>query len=805
MNDDHPLESWRGTANGLTDAEVAERRTAGRTNGRPTPVGRTVAQILRANVITRFNLLLGGLFIAALAVRAVKDTLFIWVVVINLAIGITQELRTRRALRTLTVVAEAPVRVQRNGRTLTIAPADLVQDDTMLLGRGEQVPVDATVLAGAGFDVDESLVTGEAEPRHRAAGDQLTSGSVVLAGSGRVHATVVGDQAYARRIARDAREFSLAGSELRAGTDRILRAVTWTMLPVASLLLWSQLVANETIGSAVQGSIAGLSAMVPEGLVLLTSLAFAAGAARLGRRHVLTRELAAVEGLARVDILVVDKTGTLTEPGMTVVAVDDLDLTAHSHEQILTALAAVAAADTDPNPTVAAIAAAYPTSPMWAVTNRAPFASSHAWSATTFAGQGTWLLGAPEALLTTPDAAVPAVITQHRRAGARVLVLAHAPTGLNRPDAPASAPIRVVAAVALSERIKDDVGDTTRYLREQGVTVKVLSGDNPDTVAAIASRAGLGPSEPVDARHLPDDPDDLTALLAVHDVFGRATPEQKQRVVSTLQAAGHVVAMTGDGVNDLLALKQADVGIAMGDGSAASRAVAQFVLLDGGFDALPTIIGEGRRVIGNVERVASLFVTKSVYALVLALATGVAQLPFPLLARQLSLVGALTIGLPGFLLALEPNQTRPASGFIRRVLIRALPAGTVAATATFAAYADARTDGATLAQSRTTACVVLFLVAAALLAEVARPWRPRRIAVLASMTLLFVACLTVPATARYFDIAAPPRQTWFTSGVLAAGACALVWFGRRVLALRLRPGAGSGPRWRRVNARAVDG
>lgn len=762
---------------GLTDTEVAARIASGQLNGRPAPVGRTIPQIVRANVVTRFNLLLGGLFAAAIAVGAAKDTLFIWVVIVNLAIGIGQELRTRRTLRDLTIVSAAPVRVRRNHRRESIAPSDIVADEVMFLGRGEQVPVDATVLTGPGFDLDESLITGESDPCHRGHGAVLTSGSVVLAGSGLVRATKIGDHAYARRLSQEARQFSLAGSDLRAGTDRILRAITWVLLPVGALLLWSQLHANETIASAVQGTIAGVSAMVPEGLVLLTSLAFAAGATRLGQRRVLTRELAAVEGLARVDVVLVDKTGTLTEPGMTVVAVDAGP--DYTYDQIAEALAAFAAADADPNPTVTAIATAYPKPPSWSVTSQVPFTSARAWSATTFAGHGTWLLGAPEALL--PGAATVAAIVEHRRNGARTVVLARTTGVIDVTTRPAD-DIELVAVVALSEKIKRDVSEVVRYLGEQGVAVKVVSGDNPQTVGAVAEQAGLGRVEAIDGRLFPDDSSEFTTLITSHDVFGRVTPEQKRRVVQALQASGHTVAMTGDGVNDLLALKQADVGIAMGHGSPATKAVAQFVLLDGSFDSLPAIIAEGRRVIGNVERVASLFVTKTAYALILALATGVARLPFPLLARQLSLVGALTIGLPSFLLALEPNHARATRSFVRRVCTIALPAGTLTAVSTFIAYADARADGATLAQARTTATVVLFVVASGLLARIARPWRPRRLALLGSMTLLFALAMTLPGSTRYFDVVLPPTGTWITSGLLAAGACAALYLGPRVLA-----------------------
>ena len=394
-----------------------------------------------------------------------------------------------------------------------------------------------------------------------------------------------------------------------------------------------------------------------------------------------------------------------------------------------------------------------------------------------------WVLGAPEAVVdATGLASLASALGDHTSRGERVVVLCHEQATNRTGGLAANVPPRIapVALVVLSERVKQDVVETLHYFAEQGITVKVLSGDNPATVAAVAARAGIvGAHRAVDATTLPTDLAELAVVVASSEVFGRVGPEQKRTIVTAVQHAGHTVAMTGDGVNDLLAMKASDVGIAMGQGSSATRSAAQFVLLDGGFAALPAVVAEGRRVIGNIERVAGLFLTKSVYALALSLATGVGRLPFPLLPRQLSLVGALSIGLPGFVLAMDHNATRAQRGFVRRVLATAIPAGLISAAATFAAYADARSDSATLAEARTTATVVLFVVAICLLALVARPWHRRRAALLGLLAGLFTGTIALPAARNYFEFAAPPATTWGTAAALGAAACAAMVAGHR--------------------------
>ncbi|MGC0422378.1 cation-translocating P-type ATPase [Embleya sp. AB8] len=733
------------TSTGLTTAEVAERVAGGRVNDVPTRSSRSTTAIVRGNVFTRFNAIIGTLFVLILIVGPPQDGLFGLVIVANTAIGIIQELRAKRTLDTLAVVGEAKPRVRRDGRTIELSARELVLDDVCELGAGEQVLVDGAVVEADALELDESLLTGETDPVRKQVGDRVMSGSFVAAGNGAFRTTKVGRDAYAARLAEEAGRFTLVDSELRKGLDRILRYVTWLMIPVGILLIISQLRTHDGLPNALRGMVAGLVTMVPEGLMLLTSVAFAVGVVRLGRKQCLVQELPAIEGLARVDVVCLDKTGTLTEGGMDVGEVRALDAAL----PIDAALGALGGSDPRPNASLQAIVDAYPAPPDWPVTEIAAFSSARKWSGASFAGHGTWLLGAPDVLL--PEGhPVLAEVDELGARGLRVLLLATA-DGLTDE---AGARARPAALVVLQQRLRPDAAATLRYFASQDVATKVISGDNALSVGAVAGKLGLaGAEHAVDARRLPDDRAELGRALADHTVFGRVTPQQKRAMVAALQARGHTVAMTGDGVNDVLALKDADIGVAMGSGSGASRAVAQIVLLDNRFATLPSVVAEGRRVIGNIERVANLFLVKTVYALLLSLLTGVAGVVFPFLPRHLTLIGTLTIGVPAFFLALAPNTERARAGFVPRVLRFAIPGGVVAAAATFLAYWLAHLNQASdLDQDRTTAVITLFLVAIWILAMVARPYTWWKIVLIAAMIGAFLIALYVPFVARFFAL-----------------------------------------------------
>jgi cation-transporting ATPase E len=758
------------SADGLTGAEVAERVARGQVNDVPAAPSRTVREIVRANVFTRFNALLGSLLVVILVVGPIQDALFGLVLIANAVVGIVQELRAKRTLDRLAVLTSPHARIVREGKAREAPVTEVVMDDVLELRPGDQVVVDGEVLEAGGLEIDESLLTGEADPVAKEPGDEVLSGSFVAAGGGRFRATRVGSQAYAVQLAEQARRFTLTRSELRAGIDRILRIVTWLIVPTAALLVVSQLRSNASLHDAIRGSVAGTVAMVPEGLVLLTSVAFAVGVVRLARRKVLVQELPAVEVLARVDVLCIDKTGTLTEGRLVVEEIEILNEDGAHRE----ALAAVAAADPHPNATLLAIGESFPEAPEgWLAGETVPFSSARKWSAAEFGTKGTWVLGAPDVLLGEGlggDAHLSRAL-EHAEAGRRVVLLGRSDAALEGEGAPQS--LVPVAFVILGDRVRETASRTLAYFARQDVEVKVISGDHPETVAAVARRVGLsGAGAPFDAKALPSEGHALAEALETHSIFGRVTPQQKRAMVDALQSRGHVVAMTGDGVNDVLALKDSDIGIAMGSGSSATRAVAQLVLLESTFDALPAVVGEGRRVLGNIERTSNLYVTKTVYAMLIALGIGVVGLAFPFLPRHLSLIGALTIGTPSFFLALAPNDERARPGFLRRVLRFTIPAGSLAAVATFLGYVLARdVPGVTLAEAQTTATMVLLYIGFLVLTVIAAPLTTWRLALVWAMPALFALVMAVPATREFFALDPPPLIVWLA----AFGIAALVW------------------------------
>jgi cation-transporting ATPase E len=751
---------------GLDDAAVIARVRAGQVNTVAERSSRTVGEIVRANLLTRFNAILGSLLVVILVVGPLQDAMFGAVLVANAVIGIVQELRAKRTLDRLALLSTPRARVIRNGEAREIDVAGVVRDDVLEVGRGDQIVVDGMVVDARGLEIDESLLSGESEPVAKMVGDPVLSGSFVNAGRGRYRATHVGDASYARQLSVEARRFSLVRSELRDGINHLLRLVTWAIVPTAALLVSSQMAANESLPQALRGSVAGVGSMIPEGLVLLTSVAFAVGVVRLGRRDVLVQELAAIEGLARVDVVCLDKTGTITEPDLVVAGVEALT----DEPLVGEVLGALAVFDPTPNPSLRALANAFPVPDGWASEQVVPFSSVRRWSAACIAERGTWVLGAPEVLLDgDTSGAVGARVEALASGGRRVLLLSRSAGRLDGDRLPA--PLEPAALVLLEERIRPDATSTLRYFADQGVTVKLISGDHPRTVAAIASRVGIAVGTAVDASDLPGDALELAEVVERHAVFGRVRPHQKRAMIAALQSRGHTVAMTGDGVNDVMALKDADIGVAMGSGSEAARGVARIVLLDDSFAVLPGVVAEGRRVIANIERVANLFLTKTVYALLLALAIGVAQLPFPFFPRHLTIVSSLTIGIPAFFLALAPNAARARPGFVGRVLRFAGPAGLVAAAATFAGYALARSrSDVNLAEARTTATIVLFVVALWVLDILARPLTPLRRLLVLCMVGGFGLVVAVPWSRELFAMDMPPTPTMVMALALAAAA-----------------------------------
>ena len=776
------------TTAGLTAAQVAQRVSLGQVNRVREQTSRSLAAIVRENVFTLFNSIIVGASVIVLLFGHIQDGIFGGVMVINAVIGIVSELRAKRTLDALAIVDAPRARVVRDSSAQQIPAAEVVLDDVVSLGLGDQVPVDGEALEVNGLEVDESLLTGESRPVKKQAGDRLLAGTSVVAGAGAMRATAVGADVYAQGISAAARQFTRTVSEIQASINRVLQVVSFLLVPVVVLTFWSQ---NRVAGAdggdwrnALVLSVASIIGMIPQGLVLLTSMNFALGSATLARRGVLVQELPAVEVLARVDALCVDKTGTLTTGGIRVRSVEVL---AGDRDQVLGALAAASADRT--NATATAIAAHLeeegapaPLGPQaWGV----PFSSARKWSAWGD-GRTAWILGAPEIVIDRAcegGARALELAAGAASQGARVVALVSAPAALVEDRLPEA---RLAAAViTLEEDLRQDAAETLDYFRQQGVHVRVISGDNPTTVGALAAQAGLtapGGGEPrlMDARELPEDTasEEFARAIASHDVFGRVTPEQKRAMVGALQGRGHCVAMTGDGVNDALALKDADLGIAMGNGSQATKAIAQIVLVDSKFSVLPGVVAEGRRIIANMERVSSLFLAKTTYAAILVIITALVGWRYPFLPRQFSYIDSLTIGIPAFFLALWPNRRRYVPGFLRRTLSLAMPTGAVLAAAALTAFGIV--EGPPSSRESTAAILALMVGAIWLLVITSRPLTPVKCALLTAVAVATVGGVALAPVRDFFQMVWPTPWEWAV--IVGVGLCAgaLIEAGQRI-------------------------
>ncbi|MGZ9645690.1 cation-translocating P-type ATPase [Lactiplantibacillus pentosus] len=651
---------------GLTSKEVDQRLTAGLKNEPLPPLTRSVKQIFRDNLLTLFNcinVLLAGL---VLLTGSYKNMLFLFVVIVNTAIGIFQEIRAKRQVDKLSLLSATKVKVRRDGQTLAIAQDEIVQDDLLLVTRGEQLPVDGLVRETSGLEVDESQITGEADPVIKGAGDELISGSVILGGHGVVQATQVGHGSFIKQMARAAKQKRRTPSQLLTIINRIIKILTFTIIPLGAGLFISTMMRGESQNRAILGTVAAMVGMIPEGLVLLTSVALAAGAFTLGRHQVLVRELPAIEALARVDTLCLDKTGTITSGKLVFERVEPWGQIAQ--KAVEDRLAALVTAIDDDNETAQAIKAALG-QPDVQPTQVMPFSSSRKWSGAAFADHAE-VLGAPEFIFTTVPTDLQARIQSLAQQGYRVLVLAEvAALTTPKPTAP-----KCLGLILITDELRPRAKATFGFFANQDVALKVISGDNPVTVASIAKRAEIqGAERLVDMSQVGDDPN-YDQLVADYTVFGRVTPQQKEQLIKAYQRDGHTVAMTGDGVNDLLALKQADCSIAMASGSEATKSLADFVLIDSNFDAMVQVLNEGRRVINNIERVAALYLIKTMYSVALTLIFIFMSHSYPFEPIQLTPISSLMVGIPTFFLALQPDYTRITGRFMKQVMEIAVPA-----------------------------------------------------------------------------------------------------------------------------------
>ncbi len=653
---------------GLTDAEVRQRIEQGLVNHNSDIKSKSIKRIVLENLITPFNILNFILAILILIVGSYKNLLFMGVIICNIFIGTVQEIRAKKTIDKLSLIAEPKAHVIRNGIKQEIAIHDIVMDDITFLGAGNQVCSDAVVIEGE-CEVNESLLTGESEPVLKQPGDHLLSGSFIISGNCHARVEHVGKDNYAAQITDNAKYVKKPNSEIMQWTNRIIKYIGFTLIPVGIALFCKQVfISHQGFNEAIVGVVAALIGMIPEGLILLTSVVFAVSVIRLSQHKTLVQELYCIETLARVDVLCLDKTGTITEGTMEVT--DVLPLHNTTNEELKVALGSLIHALEDDNPTFNAVKSYCTQYDKLTCNHIVPFSSARKWSGASFDENGSYIFGATEFIL-TDTSPYQKIIEEHSEKGQRVLMLAHSPHQIQDKELPEE--IHPMAFLFISDKIRAEAPDTLAYFAEQGVDIKIISGDNAITVANIAKKSGLKTAEQyVDATTL-QTPEDIKEAAQKYSVFGRVTPQQKLDLVKALKEQGHTVAMTGDGVNDVLALKESDCSIAMASGSDAARTVSQLVLLDSNFASMPRILKEGRRSINNLQRSSSLFLTKTIFSTINAILFIFLHFDYPFQPIHLTLISALTIGAPSFILALEPNKERVKGKYIVNVIRKSIP------------------------------------------------------------------------------------------------------------------------------------
>ena len=653
---------------GLTDAEVRQRIEQGLVNHNSDIKSKSIKRIVLENLITPFNILNFVLAVMILIVGSYKNLLFMGVIICNIFIGTVQEIRAKKTIDKLSLIAEPKAHVIRDGIKQEIAIHDIVMDDITFLGAGNQVCSDAVVIEGE-CEVNESLLTGESEPVLKQPGDHLLSGSFIISGNCHARVEHVGKDNYAAQITDNAKYVKKPNSEIMRWTNRIIKYIGFTLIPVGIALFCKQVfISHQGFNDAIVGVVAALIGMIPEGLILLTSVVFAVSIIRLSQHKTLVQELYCIETLARVDVLCLDKTGTITEGTMEVT--DVLPLHDTTNEELNIALGSLIHALEDDNPTFNAVKTYCDQYDKLTCNHIVPFSSARKWSGASFDENGSYIFGATEFIL-KDSSPYQEIIKEYSEKGQRVLMLAHSPHQIQDKELPAE--IHPMAFLFISDKIRAEAPDTLAYFAEQGVDIKIISGDNAITVANIAKKAGLKTAEQyVDATTL-QTPEEIKEAAQKYSVFGRVTPQQKLDLVKALKEQGHTVAVTGDGVNDVLALKESDCSIAMASGSDAARTVSQLVLLDSNFASMPKILKEGRRSINNLQRSSSLFLTKTIFSTINAILFIFLHFDYPFQPIQLTLISALTIGAPSLILALEPNKERIKGKYIVNVIRKSIP------------------------------------------------------------------------------------------------------------------------------------
>lgn len=741
-------------AEGLSPQEIKLRQSNGLSNIMPPSNTKSEGQIIKENVLTFFNLIFLVLALCLCLVGSFKNLMFLLVAVANTVVGSFQEIRAKRAVDKLTLVAAGTAKAIRSGQRVSVRTDQLVRDDIVEFAAGDQICADAVVRDGQ-LQVNESLLTGEADAILKNPGDTLKSGSFVISGRARVQLTHVGSESYAAKLAAEARRnVRSTKSEMMLSLTKLITVVGIALIPLGIILFLRHFLSvfqGLPLRDSVESTVSALIGMIPEGLYLLTSVAIAASCLKLSRKRVLVQDMNCIETLAHVDVLCVDKTGTITEPTMEVTDVYPLNSERFSYDDIEKILAAFYHGEEPDNETARAMGQQFAGETTWRAVKRMAFSSSTKWSGADFGENGRYVVGAPEFIMGDRYDSIRSEAEPWSERGCRVLLLAAYDTAFD--DGPLqSAHVAPIALVFLSNLLRPDAQETFRYFASQGVSVRVISGDNPITVAQVATRAGIENADRyVDATTLSTE-QDFEEAVKYYTVFGRVTPEQKRYLVRAFQKQGHTVAMTGDGVNDVLALKDANCGIAMASGSQAASQVAQIVLLNSQFSAMPAIVAEGRRVINNIQRAASLFLVKNIFSFALTLLLLFIDMPYPLLPIQLSLISTFTIGIPSFFLALEPNYARVEGKFMRNVIRRAMPGGLTNLTIVLLAGFFTSTFGLSNEQLNTICVWVMSAVGLVTLYHVSVPFTRLRLAVLAGMTAaMLFSLLVIPA---FFDFPA---------------------------------------------------
>ncbi len=722
------------TNSGLSSAQVRERAQAGKINGDFNIPSKSIKQIFKDNCLTFFNFINIVLAAFVVAVGSFKNCLFLGVIICNTAIGIFQEIRSKRAVDKLSLISAPKASVLRDSKEEVIPVSEVVLDDLILLKAGSQICADSRVLSGE-LEVNESLITGESDPVTKREGDELLSGSFVVSGEAKTQAIRIGGDNYANKITSGAKYIKKNNSEMLRSINNVLKVISVCIIPMILLMFGKELLfTGSTFAEAVVATVSAIIGMIPEGLVLMASMVMAVSVIRLATRKTLAQDLYCVETLARVDVLCLDKTGTITEGSMEVTDVIPLDGSDPADK--ITALISVL---NDQNPTYAAIKAAYPDLSALECIGSIPFSSAKKWSLAEFKGKGTYIMGAAEFILKDKlSDRLREMIAKESEGGYRLILIACSD---GRPDYEKKElpdGIRPVALLKISDKIRKEAPDTLRFFAEQGVDIRIISGDNPVTVAGVAKRAGLADYDKFVDMSLIKTDEQLAEAVQKYKIFGRVTPDQKLGLVKALKAQGHTVAMTGDGVNDVLALKESDCSIAMQSGSDAARNVSNIVLLDSNFASMPKIVAEGRRSINNIERSGTLFLYKTVYSFITALMFCFVPIGYPLQAIQLTLINVFTNGIPSFLLALEPNFNIVKGRFIDNVLPRSVLYGLII-TLNFVIMSAARPilDGCGFMSNQefepyagTVAIVAIGFAAFVVLFKVCLPLKPWKIGLL---------------------------------------------------------------------------